>query len=865
MKRQYPSFKNLILFYSLNLLSQNVWAQNYNQQGYDPSFALQSFFGNSCPLTSGQETAEALAQNQELGNIIASIKSDPKCQGLRTAFLNLERLSAEMLVRPLAAEKRLDILRSEIFDLETAILEEQKRLQTVKTTDPLNLLPLDDSDSYLRTLMAILSSKRINMIENQRNSVYLNYENRLSTFGNLADYSKSLFLALENQEDCLTGGTSTIAQVASHLLSLSSTLMSGYSGAAMYAGGIVVDNFFRYLRKRDWATLEKEAYYDRMGIALPCAIESITRSYCESKNLSNLSLYFGSQVSKPKKNSDLLLNSIELLTEASNPYLRWITRLQAGSEPTSTPAANRKTSALQLRLNFDKFANSANGLLGEAISKTLSRPSSTAEIQRSNFNSLHDLIRGNMFGNDGTPGVFKDVFSQDYDCGPKFYLYTAYRGTPVKVCTSRIQGESCEQCLRRQVNDVDPDIIPNLDQQSASIAKLIAEAQTYLDLEISTSQENNPVYVIDLVDQKQNSFTSALDFIKSAVIILKQFTQSEPFISNNRALASLKMQLAIYQEALILLNKNVNFDNGLGTVLEGDTKNSALRELMGLQTEDDKEEAPADQQGSPQEPLPAPNSDPFKDAQLIVNALSNSLARGQDIFYTTKPLFYFVDQYLLHMVKAKKIPADVALTLRLNFQDRLAGFLPVFTNLETVKSQTQNAQKLFSDNLDILSKAFAVDFKTTLAREYFDEQENGRVDDRLALKCVLYLSLPESIVPSAWLNGYCKDRVYNSVYAQSGLFLDYNTWANKRKQKTATFCSNYDFLRKSNFFKMASFGVERDNTNLRFGVKRAALKGAVQAPNPRDASISQATRSKETRLRPSKLLPWNWKRQKSNE
>lgn len=717
------------------------------QNAYDPTDDMFGVFGSRCESYSGPLVHTALSQAGQFRGIIESIKDDKACQGISSALLPIEMMLADNLSKPTAAEIEVRRLRAQIQDVEILLASEL----AASGSDP----------NYIDRIKDLLYTKKLEMVSEQSRSSYEKETIRRNSIDTFRVYTNSLLAHLGQNLTCLNNHPNLIAQIGAQLLATSSSFVAGATGSALLATGAILDSFVSFLRNLKYSRHIRALNQSRLNAAIHCAIESLSATYCQARDVESV-VDFNLQYRLRPKPNDLSWKGLELVASELPAFNSWANRLNSGSLVSSEAQANERKEAKSLELNFLGYQYDIEAEFSRNERKNGDSGGSDTDREIL-IDALTSILRGGIVSVTHTstsmtekPGPFFSSFVTDRSCGPVTFLYTAGKQ---RVCeTNDKDSENCKACARKLVNGT----VPKYGDLKGALTKLMAEATAFVASEVALVNETNHQLVLTESTRQKINRKSALDFIRGGIKYLQYLVDNPESHPGEPLLSSIRNALARLQQGEQIL-KN-------------------------------------------------PTPDPKKD----VTELTKIFVPSSDVFYVANEFREIVRQLLDKKINEGKLDENLAHVLQLSSGDSLSTVIENAFGVTGAKMQVNNAQQITLDTLTVMADLFSENVTEALEEVKPERFENIiKYENALSVHCVRSLLAPQSpVINGKDLRTICQNRVLYDAYPQSGIQVSYNDYSKPGIPIPKRICLLYDFFRKSRVYEMSLISSQKYKTNL---------------------------------------------------
>lgn len=699
---------------------------------YDPSDDLNMFFGASCESFNGPQNGMAAAQAGYIKTIISSKMSNPACAGVSAALESLGKLDLGNLQQENEMELSIEQLRDQ-----SQLLEATLRAEEAKASP--------DTD-YIDDLKMSLRDINIQLIKSKASPNAISKQRRLDAIDSLHKYTLNLFTELEMSAKCSGEHPNLGAQVGAQVLSLTSHFASGFMAPILMAAGSVIDRYVKYLKNRPLANQYKKVVDSRMSQAIGCGIEGLAATYCQARDMQAVVKYTATNVTTFQSNAECTPQDqgAKLIGIDLPSFSSWVSRLTAGSAPTSPAQGTEKKEAVQLKADFEKSIIDLDGRLAKSTRKLAGGGGVDQKAELTSLiKDMTAIVKAGMgrWTSDDTKsiGPYSALFATDPSCGPMAFLYTNGAN---KQCQLLNETEDCLQCVQRLYGG-GTDKVPTLEELKNAKKVLVDSAGPSIAAETALSQESNPQLVLTKAFGLGSNNRRPIDFLFGAKTYLGYLKDQDLFKTGARA------------ETVADLIKRV--DESV-CILSPETKDCPVSAL--------------------------------KSAADKVTALTDIVSPSRDLFYISNALYELVKQDLDERINKGTVDKSLALVMQLSAADSLGELVSNQIGLDSSNSKAMYAKGQTLKNLQSMGDLFSGQIVEGLKNA---KQENS---ETLALDCARALSIPSApMFGKNDITKYCSGQVWTSIRDPS-IKLSFDDIV-KVKPTSERTCSIYDFYRKS--------------------------------------------------------------------
>lgn len=506
----------------------------FNVVAADSSGLLLSAF---CPNT-GTQTAQALNQSQQLGNIVEILKTDPECSGLAAGTENLINSVASLdSIRNSADEASKIRQKLETFEENAAIesasltanFENQFRAQYIADNPGANQTEIDQQVSlavgsytpqsdYLSSLNLVVNETRIEQFSN-RLQIGFDIDDRSIENQQIAiiqSNMNSVLATLATSASCTNANESIAPSVVSNVLGLASSVIPGVVGAAVGLGASLVNGSAKLIRSLKYSRFSRSIERNQMKQALSCTFEGLTNTYCKAEDTLNLIRYQRDIESDNciSEDCNLLKKGIDLLSKKSNSLNSWVNLIISGATPSNADAVSTYERAINLQARFNINSQELEGVLNGARNE-ISRPGANETlILRNLMENLATRVAFRTF-DDGNSSFgssralpFSDFFQRDSDrqCGAFAYFFSPERDDRALESRDSVNGESCIDAALSAYPSPQTISIAELQER---IRLLVSETSRTIAFQVQLVSEENTSSILARYESLDNIFKSS--------------------------------------------------------------------------------------------------------------------------------------------------------------------------------------------------------------------------------------------------------------------------------------------------------------------------------------------------------------------
>lgn len=708
------------------------------RSSYDPTDDLMAAFGSTCSSV-GKNTLSALDQTASLKAVVEALKNDTTCTEIVHSLNGIIEASSYMssLLSPSLSGWQYQQKEAEIGQLLAAISVE---------TDPI--------------VRGILSNQlAMKKVEHIRLGFDGNFQRKHLSYaaaGNFLNYSERALASLSTQTACMASRPGLRYQVAGQILAASAAFFTYPAGVAIYGAGYAINQLVKYFSERGYNKLLKKASLSRLSVSMGCVLESLSTSYCQSRDTLALIKVNGNSRAKDEKPD---WYGITMLTRDLSNYHTWINRIVAGAAPANQAAATQKAKGelyeAALRISSSKMK--ADLQVGEERERRAPE-NQKVNIRRLTLKDIESRISSFVIeAGGGTPitmsGVglseqspFFQIFLYDLNCGVKNYLITGEH-KPVANTTNAFSP-----CPNNIVTPPD-NLVPEIPVLRERVDRLLELTGQVVANEVALYRENDFLSVLAKSEISGNNLNVAQEFLTKVNSYLyslqtKYGDRIPPFTSN----------LIVDTEQIV----------------------NSVFEILGS----------------------------TKEAELKVSQVQQALAPKLDPYFLAKRLNDIVQWDLTQKINAGEFDSQLTMIFRETLRDSLdipkeIGVL----QLDKLHTDASLAQAVTFDNLVLVGNLFddqLEDIFKGLKKKMKNPQTTSEAFRRqLQVICMQSLLIPNApkIKRGLDLQEFCKGQVWNSVYSGSNLKLSFDELVSKPFESRV--CSVFDFYRKSNIYGKA--------------------------------------------------------------
>ncbi|HXH29640.1 MAG TPA: hypothetical protein VNJ01_02395 [Bacteriovoracaceae bacterium] len=747
----------------LPLLISVSWADSY-----DPSDDLNLFFGSRCESFNGPLNSLASAQSGYLKTVIGSMKDDASCAGVSKALQNLSNLNIDNLQSENAENLSLDQLIDQSQSLEATLRSESEKT------------PMDVE--YVDAIKLSLRDVNLELVKSRSNPAAAGRERRLDTLNNVQKYALGLFSELENNSKCSGKHPNLGAQVGAQVVALSSQLASGYMGPVLLAAGSVVDRYVTFLRNRPLAKQYKKIVDSRMGQAIGCGLESLSATYCQARDLQAVVRFNSTNqaseeaCNNPRQSCKPENLGAKLIGVDLASFSNWVSRLSAGSSPSSPAQGTEKKDAVQLKADFDKLKIDLDGKIAKSSRKI---SAGGIDVNAELISLLKDLESsakaavGKNTSTDGIsittiPGPLSAIFAKDPTCGAMAFLYTQGKNDECRATSA----ETCLQCVGR-VYDLPT---PTLAELIAAKESLVSKAGPAVAAEAALNQESNPQLVLTKALGVGANNRKPIDFLLGTQTYLTYLAAQPGFEAGAR------------KDTIVDLQKRIKAS--LCVIQPGP---ACVVQTPAPAPTPEPAPAPFRPAGTVSAPAPAPSPLPVPTPTSIaadkVTKLAEDLSPARDIFYVSNALYELVKQSLDERIANGTIDESLGLVMQLSTSDSLGELISNQIGLDATSNKAMYAKSQTLKNIQSMGDLFE--------KQLVDGLRNSKQDfsESLGLDCVRALTIPSAPrIGKKDISDICRGQRWQSI-RDPNLSISYDDLVGK--DPAVRTCSVYDFYRKT--------------------------------------------------------------------
>ncbi len=330
---------------------------------------LLDFFSTSCK-NNNLILQRALSQTDALETTLKNLQKNDACQGIANILPSVQDKSAvirQLLQSPTTA-RRLQA-QEHVKWLTTALSQAQVSGDT-SLRDSLALALIDAKLEYYDASSAEVSGK--SQEERER------LANGLTVTSNYIDQ----LLKLQGQlAYCAQENPYLMLQLASSALAVSGGFLQPQFGPAIMMAGNALNSLLNFARTKDIGNALRNFDSEKMDVALPCVLESVASTYCESRNFIRIldfsnngagkgqefeKIFTSAQYHQQKdEHPDPFLRSLRLLTYKVPDLIGWIRKVSIGVTPNDSFSADRVTNFIDKYADMQIIRKLVEGVIGE--------------------------------------------------------------------------------------------------------------------------------------------------------------------------------------------------------------------------------------------------------------------------------------------------------------------------------------------------------------------------------------------------------------------------------------------------------------------------------------------------------------------
>ena len=750
--------RKILIILSATFINLN---SSFAASSYDPTNDLITAY---CSGSVGEHSRNALAQAEALKDTVERIKNDAACSDVYAASMNLyenlsklgslyenNKNSQEFKVNRFFDE--MEIERSRLMDSHIA-----SYLSAHPGATPQELaaerLSYSPTSPLLTSLEETYAQEKINLISTtitldgpqQKNE----QDYRIQKIAAIKSGVENLFSSLKSSTECSRNYGNLLSQMGAQVLGTAGSIYSGIIGSSLLAGSVFISGTSELITQIKYKTKLDELKNTRLQLALGCSLEGIAKTYCEARNtqtvLNNI-LKFDPSVAEQN-----VFKGISLLTKEIIPFNKWVQRIVAGSNPTTTSQADDRIKAFDLRNTLESFKQGLMGGINETAN-TINNLTGSTDVITAKKNTLIITLMGDIAatispiqhssssGGGAKVTPYSNAFANDKECGAYVYIYSVGRER-VKGPNPQGNPESCQDYLRRAFADtwINP---PSTDTIRMIVDNLNAEATEYVSLRLNQVLEENPRLVMALYESEDpRTLTTPHEFLDGITLYLNKFRSELRSRENGKLIRLIEKTEIQINNAVEIINSDVPEDLQLSR--------------LGI--------------------LLAPNQLTFS----INNALREIVKQDVDM-----------------KLKNKKISNDdLQFLLKITPTNSVDLFTKYYLNIQMAQDDAALAKNMTKKNLEVFGSLFSENYLKNLAALQKDWENNHSEDVRrqIGLNCVQALIVPdESRLHGKKLDKLCAQVFYPSSNSQVPN-LNYDELKNKNFDSRV--CRIYDFKKK---------------------------------------------------------------------
>src|SRR3989339_121995 len=733
-----------------------------NASSYSPAEDLNAAFGAGCS-TNGAFSSTIDANAAAIKGMLDSMRNDDACKGLTPLFDSVTSDIKSSLDNRDSDQSNEESLSAYINDLNAAVAVEELKGS------------LADAD-YITALKAELQTKKIELLQVKRVQEYSAKTGSHQQIKHLYTATSVLMDGLISNKVCADKYPNILAQIGAQILKISSDYTTGLTGSPLMAAGTIVDKLVTFVRDFKLASSMNDIEQENLGRAIGCAFESISKTYCQARDVD---LVAKKQAAIKDSVPSCGWEGVDLIGRDMSIFLDWVSRLYAGSEPSSTSQAYEQITGSARRCQLDTLDKRLQGAFADT-EKKLNQTTDSIKKQQILIALLTTDVVPEIKSNSNSriesdssvsesDGPIEDAFAEDQRCGALAYFYTSGNKRKCAIQNS----EECMACVQRE----NPGISLDLNNISATWKILRAEAAENVSNIESRVKEQNPALVMALADDLSNNQRRPRNFLENARSYLQNILSDQNGIAQGAAKKTIELALSRVKCALELYNEysSENSEKSFPSAVP-----SACQKVN--------------------------NALPNKDAQYYVTNLSELLAPSGDTNSLTKEIKVIVKKDIDKKIESGQIDESLAAIMKLSTTDSLSEFLKDYNqNFDMLESHISSVKSASRRQLKVIWDVFGDSFIERLKGLRADAANSSDEQKVLNKECARLLVLPfgstfrgeEFEMPSE-VTKYCKGCVYESSYANSGLSINFDTLSKHSFEERA--CVLYDFFRKSELY-----------------------------------------------------------------
>lgn len=307
---------------------------------YDPTGDLLTAFSSRCPLNYGTVNEQAITDSTALKSIVAQLKEDSDCSGVWGA---LDALNSTVTTATLYAPDAD----------EAAYNSSQSYCSTIEDELANYSSSTSDADvAYTSYLSSDLATCKYSAFSHTLNLDLSKQSMRYSTIYNTQLYAAQLFSQLSTADKCLVKNPSIPSQILSQVLGLSSTLVGGLYGSAMFLGSALLDQTIKFIHDHKYNKISRDLVRSSLNTALNCGFEAIASSYCSAaeteRNIKAIvDIESNTELHEPWV-------GVDLIKKDNAEYLTWASQLSAAGDGSNSDQIDYEIKVISYRSDLEQ-------------------------------------------------------------------------------------------------------------------------------------------------------------------------------------------------------------------------------------------------------------------------------------------------------------------------------------------------------------------------------------------------------------------------------------------------------------------------------------------------------------------------------
>lgn len=344
----------------MNNLTKTILAFSLTSQ-----IIASTSFGGTC-VSQGTWTATALANSQDIKNVLRQLQDDENCTGIFNAFSGIQ-----MPNYSIEDNEAKEVMEGNISSIASSL----------KSGEPAN--------------PGVLNSLLGNMIDRAGLSFKTDAVNtkRKAAMEVGMQGLNNLFDQLPKYDSCLIGNSG----LAASLLTGSIKMMSAYASSGetnLSKFGDTLNKFTKFMRMRKFSKVINKLDEVQMAMSISCILESASENYCKAKDAYEL-LDFATkedEVYLKAKQAEKAFNPLEgyfVLTRETPIISEWLQKVMFGVTPRTIADSDFKNQVIE---NVNDFLKQENALYGYIEQQSLEFMALSGIDSRRNH--VFEMVRG---------------------------------------------------------------------------------------------------------------------------------------------------------------------------------------------------------------------------------------------------------------------------------------------------------------------------------------------------------------------------------------------------------------------------------------------------------------------------------------